>query len=74
MQVVDELLEDEELVDAVYEAQGERHPPEPKQWAAADARGGGVAQTTPPTHYAAGTVIGSRSFSSPGDVPSQAIL
>jgi IS5 family transposase len=26
MQVVDELLEDEELVDAVYEAQGERHP------------------------------------------------
>lgn len=26
MQVVDELLEDEELVDAVYEAQGQRHP------------------------------------------------
>jgi len=26
MQVVDELLEDEELVDAVYEAQGKRHP------------------------------------------------
>ena len=25
MQVVDELLEDEELVDAVYEAQGKRH-------------------------------------------------
>src|SRR5713226_3237321 len=26
MRVVDELLEDEELVDAVYEAQGKRHP------------------------------------------------
>ena len=26
MQVVDELLEDEELVDCVYEAQGKRHP------------------------------------------------
>lgn len=26
MRVVDELLEDEELVDAVYEAQGQRHP------------------------------------------------
>ena len=26
MQVVDELLEDEELVDVVYEAQGKRHP------------------------------------------------
>lgn len=26
MQVVDELLEDQELVDAVYEAQGKRHP------------------------------------------------
>jgi transposase, IS5 family len=26
MQVVDKLLEDEELVDAVYEAQGKRHP------------------------------------------------
>ena len=26
MQVVDELLEDEELVDGVYEAQGKRHP------------------------------------------------
>lgn len=25
MQVVDELLEDEELLDAVYEAQGKRH-------------------------------------------------
>lgn len=25
MQLVDELLEDEELVDAVYEAQGKRH-------------------------------------------------
>ncbi len=25
MQVVDELLEDEELVDAVYDAQGQRH-------------------------------------------------
>ena len=26
MRVVDELLEDEELVDAEYEAQGKRHP------------------------------------------------
>ena len=26
MQVVDELLQDEQLVDAVYEAQGKRHP------------------------------------------------
>ena len=26
MRVVDELLEDEELVDAVYDAQGKRHP------------------------------------------------
>jgi transposase, IS5 family len=26
MRVVDELLEDEELVDAVYQAQGKRHP------------------------------------------------
>ena len=26
MRLVDELLEDEQLVDTVYEAQGERHP------------------------------------------------
>ena len=26
MRVVDELLEDEQLVDAVYQAQGKRHP------------------------------------------------
>jgi len=26
MQLVDELLEDEKLLDTVYEAQGERHP------------------------------------------------
>jgi hypothetical protein len=26
MRLVDELLEDEQLLDTVYEAQGERHP------------------------------------------------
>jgi hypothetical protein len=35
MRVVDELLEDEELLDVVYEAQGKRHPHSgtPTRWA-----------------------------------------
>jgi len=31
MQAVDEWLEDEALLDAVYEAQGQRHPPSRKR-------------------------------------------
>ena len=32
MRVVDELLEDEDLLEAVYEAQGKRHPHSRTHW------------------------------------------
>src|SRR5882672_11762173 len=50
MRLVDELLEDEQLLDTVYEAQGERHPSEPQPWPNADAGGSSVALAVVEAH------------------------
>ena len=50
MRLVDELLEDEPLVDTVYEAQGERHPAESHPRPDANARGSMVAPAVVEAH------------------------
>jgi len=49
MRLVDELLEDEELLDAVYDAQGKRHPQSRTRGAAADSRRPRAAHAGPET-------------------------
>ena len=50
MLLVDELLEDEQLVDTVYEAQGERHPQSRSSWPNANAGGSSVAPAVVEAH------------------------
>ena len=50
MRLVDELLEDEQLLDTVYEAQGERHPAESQPWPNANAGGSIVAPAVVEAH------------------------